>query len=73
MYYWFSAAILRFTPVQHLEKWYVPNPFYLVGAPHGNGASCLQFPQATSVLMAGRILSWLLGTLTIWGVYRGAR
>ncbi len=73
LYYWVSAAVMQFTPTRDLGKWYTANPFFMVGAPRGNGAACLHFPQVNSLLMTGRILSWLLGTLTIWGTYRAMR
>ncbi len=73
LYYWVSAAVMQFTPTRNPGKWYTSNPFFLVGAPRGNGAACLHFPQVNSLLMAGRILSWLMGTLSIWGIYRGMR
>ncbi|HXF68273.1 MAG TPA: glycosyltransferase family 39 protein [Thermoflexus sp.] len=73
LYYWISALILWPTHMGWPEDWAVANPFFLVGAPRGNATPCLVFPQGMAPLMAGRIWSWLLGCLTVCGLYRGGR
>ncbi len=73
LYYWISALVLWPSRMGWPEDWVVANPFFLVGAPRGNATPCLHFPQGTAPLMAGRIWSWLLGCLTICGLYRGGR
>ncbi len=73
LYYWISALVLWPSRMGWPEDWVVANPFFLVGAPRGNATPCLHFPQGTAPLMAGRIWSWLLGCLTVCGLYRGGR
>ncbi|WP_376791168.1 glycosyltransferase family 39 protein [Thermoflexus sp.] len=73
LYYWLSALVLWPSPIGWPEDWVVANPFFLVGAPRGNTTPCLHFPQGTAPLMAGRIWSWLLGVLTVCGLYQGGR
>ncbi|MCS7252321.1 MAG: glycosyltransferase family 39 protein [Anaerolineae bacterium] len=73
LYYWISALAVGPTVAPWPGEWVVPNPFFLVGAPRGNAVQCLHFPIGTPLLMAGRIWSWLLGTLAVCGAYRGAR
>ncbi len=73
LYYWMSALVLWPSPMAWPEDWVVTNPFFLVGAPRGNATPCLHLPQGKAPLMAGRIWSWLLGCLTVCGLYRGGR
>lgn len=73
LYYWLSALVTLPTPVRWPGEWTAANPFFLVGAPRGNVAICVQFPEGNPFLMALRLWSWLLGVLIPCGVYLGAR
>ena len=73
LYYWLAAVVSRPTPVADPHRWIEINPFFLHGAPHGNGARALPLAEGGPFFYALRVVGWLLGSVVLAATYRAAR
>ncbi len=73
LYYWLAAGMSLPTRVNDPHTWIEINPFFLHGAPRGNGARAIPLAQGGPFFQALRAFGWLLGVLVLAATYRAAR